>query len=78
MPFGVKTVGRLVQEQQPGISEQSRGETETLPHPRGEPAHRPVGVPGQVDEVEHLHHPFGWQACRLGEEPEMVSCAAPG
>src|SRR5450759_3798511 len=43
---GVKAVGRLVEDQQPGRPEQGRGQTEPLAHAERVPLHRAVVDPG--------------------------------
>ena len=54
--LGVETVRRLVQDQQLGVAEQRRGETEPLAHAERVALHAPVGGALELDELQHLAH----------------------
>src|SRR5205823_7141349 len=54
--FGVESVDRLVEQQDPRIAEQGRGDAETLGHPRREPTGSLVAHRCEPDEVENGRH----------------------
>ena len=77
-PFGVEAVGRLVEDEDLRVAQQSGGESESLAHPEGELPDPAVGGPGQVDEIEHLVDPSGCGAAGEGGDAEVVAGTAPG
>ena len=84
----VEAVGRLVENENAGITEQGTGQHEPLTHAEREPADPATSVLGEVDLLEHFVDPaggirFGWarirrwfRAVRPGWKP-VASSAAP-
>ena len=56
-PGWIEARRRLVEQKQPRAREQRRGQSQTLAHPRREPANPPVGrLPVEPDELEEVVH----------------------
>ena len=77
-PFGVETVGGLVQHEDLGLPEQGGGEPEPLTHAQREAADASPGDPGQGDVGEHLVDPIVGQTGGGGEDAQVLAGPAPG
>ena len=67
-PAGVEPVGRLVQDQQPGLAQERDGEPEPLAHPLRVAADPVTGPLAQLDELEQLLDPAATVAAVEGRE----------
>jgi hypothetical protein len=75
--LGVETVDRLVEQHDPRIAEQRRGDAQTLPHPEREAAHARAGDLAQPHQIEHLIDPSQADAVAERQAEEVVVGAAP-
>ena len=72
-PFRVESVGRLVEDQHAGFSEQRAGETQALPHPEREALDAAVAGIGETDLLEHGVDPGGGKSRSPGQDAEVLA-----
>ena len=77
-PLRVEAVGRLVEDQDPRLAEQRRGQRQPLPHPQRVALHPPLGGAGQLDHLQHLVDPPWRDPPRRRQSPQVVAAAAAG
>jgi hypothetical protein len=75
-PFRVEAVDRFVEDQDVGLAEQRRGDSEPLSHPEGELTDAASGYLGQSDGGENLVDPASWDAVRVGQPKQVVAGGA--
>src|SRR5262245_26274538 len=73
----VKTVGRLIEEEDLGVAEQGGGQAQALPHAEGELPDRPVPGRAQVNQAKDLVQAVVGNAGRGGQAPKVVTGPAP-
>ena len=74
-PFWVEPVQWLVEDQGPGVAEQSAGQVEALAHPEREASDPAPGDVGQADQAEDLVHAAFVDAPGRGQHPEVLDGA---
>ena len=70
--LGVEPVGRLVEDERVGVTEQCRGQAESLAHAEREATDRPLGHLREPDHGQCLVNPCAGQLAGGGDRPEVV------
>ena len=71
--LGIEAVRRLVEDQDLGLAEQRRRESETLAHPEREPFDSLVRGVRESDELEHLVDPPARHIRRGGKNAKVIA-----
>ena len=74
----VQAIGRLVQDQHPGIPEEGGGQGEPLAHPEGVAAHRSPARTSKAHEFQDLVGALGRVAVDGAVDAQVVAAAAGG
>ena len=72
-PVGIEAVGRFVEQQHVGLSQQCAREGQTLTHAQREAAGALIGGGVEPDLVEHVGDPTTRDAAELGDGEEVVA-----
>ncbi len=75
-PLGIQAVDGLVEEQDPGVAQEGRGNAQPLAHPEGELSHPAPGHRGEADLLQHLLDAVGGNAIALGQAQQVESGGA--